>query len=79
MVLITRDGEQFSSRVVSMVQVYSCVGGHDPELNAALMKTFSRGNSEKCARFTATRTIAATAAGSIGVVLLEPGPALIPA
>ncbi len=46
-VLITRDGDAFSSRVVSMVQVYSCIGGRDPELNAALMKTFSRGGWEK--------------------------------
>jgi protein-L-isoaspartate(D-aspartate) O-methyltransferase len=46
-VLITRDGDAFCSRVVSMVQVYSCIGGRDPQLNAALMNTFSRGRWEK--------------------------------
>jgi protein-L-isoaspartate(D-aspartate) O-methyltransferase len=45
--LITRNGDAFSARAVSMVQVYSCVGGRDPQLNAALMQTFSRGGWEK--------------------------------
>ncbi|HEX2343777.1 MAG TPA: rRNA adenine N-6-methyltransferase family protein [Vicinamibacterales bacterium] len=47
MILITRSGDAFTARAVSMVQVYSCVGGRDPQLNAALMQTFSRGGWEK--------------------------------
>jgi protein-L-isoaspartate(D-aspartate) O-methyltransferase len=46
-ILVTRNGDAFGAHVVSMVQVYSCVGGRDPQLNAALMQTFSRGGWEK--------------------------------
>jgi protein-L-isoaspartate(D-aspartate) O-methyltransferase len=46
-ILITRNGDSFGARVVSMVQVYSCLGGRDAQLNAALMQTFSRGGWER--------------------------------
>jgi protein-L-isoaspartate(D-aspartate) O-methyltransferase len=46
-ILITRSADGFAARIVSIVQVYSCVGGRDSRLNAALMQTFSRGGWEK--------------------------------
>jgi protein-L-isoaspartate(D-aspartate) O-methyltransferase len=46
-ILITRERDAFTARIVSMVQVYSCIGGRDPQLNARLMQTFPRGGWEK--------------------------------
>lgn len=46
-VLVTRDGDALTARLISMVQIFPCIGGRDPALNAPLMQAFSRGGWEK--------------------------------
>jgi protein-L-isoaspartate(D-aspartate) O-methyltransferase len=46
-VLITREGDRFAARFVSMVQVYPCIGGRERALNAVLMQAFTRGGWDK--------------------------------
>lgn len=38
MMLVQRKAENYSARLVSLVMIYSSIGGRDPEMNAALVK-----------------------------------------